>query len=139
MGKRLYLSRTPLTRPYFALCSSNPKARADHAFQEQHRPKEYSVAVEFKPRANCGGFTWLGSAVFGVSVCITQAGQNSNFLTRNTFDVSTHVIIISLFGHLMAPFTIQPQFMPFRSFRRLNCLLADVLQTGFGAQDVSGL
>lgn len=98
VGKRLYLSRTPLTRPYFALCSSNPKARADHAFQEQHRPKEYSVAVEFKPRANCGGFTWLGSAVFGVSMCITQAGQNSNFLTRNTFDVSTHVIIISLFG-----------------------------------------
>ena len=101
VGKRRYLSRTPLTSIDPAqFCSSNPKARADHAFEEQHRPKEYSVAVEFKPRANCGGFTWLGSAVFGVSMCITQAGKKSNSLTRNTFDVSTHVITISLFEHL---------------------------------------
>ena len=49
------------------------EARADHAIQEQQRPNEYTVAVEFKPRANCGGFNWLGSSVFGVSICITQA------------------------------------------------------------------
>eukprot|EP00434_Breviolum_minutum_P005863 symbB.v1.2.005169.t1/scaffold298.1/size236510/13 len=47
-------------------------ARADHAIQEQLRPAEFTVAVEFKPRFNCGGFTWLGSSIFGVSMCIMQ-------------------------------------------------------------------
>ena len=51
MGKRLYLSRTPLTRPYFALCSSNPQGAGRSCVSGTASAQGVFSAVEFKPRA----------------------------------------------------------------------------------------
>ncbi|CAJ1363205.1 unnamed protein product, partial [Effrenium voratum] len=45
-------------------------ARAEKVVHAHH--DEYTVAVEFKPRNNCGGSDWAAFALFGSSICVIK-------------------------------------------------------------------